>query len=547
MLASPPPFARDEPSVLAELAVANLGVIEDLSLVLDPGMTALTGETGAGKTMLVGAIGLLTGDRADPGIVRPGASEATVQGRFLVGDGEVVLTRVVPRDGRSRAYRDGRLVTAGELAELAAELVELHAQHAHVGLLTTAAQRAALDAWAGVDPTPLAGARAAERAAVAALAELGGDADARAHEVDLLRHQLSEIDAVGLTDADEDERLAAEEVLLGDADAHRAAVEAALEALATEGGARDAVARALAALHERAPFVEATGRLHSLAAELDDVAHDLRARAEAIDGDPARLAAVQARRADLADLRRRYGQQTRASLADLFDARDRLQARLSELEGHEARAASLEAALAEAAAEVVRVSAAVGARRREAAGGLAEAVQTRLADLALAKASLQVSVGTEDPGDDVAFLVALNPGLPAAPLAKAASGGELARTMLAVRLVVGAAVPTLVFDEVDAGVGGAAARSVGRSLAALAVDRQVLVVTHLPQVAAFADAQVALTKHERDGTTVMVAEPLVAAARTRELARMLSGLADSDSGHEHAEELLATAAAERGR
>mgnify|MGYP001486544650 CR=1 FL=1 len=533
--------------MLAELAVSNLGVIEDLSLVLDPGMTALTGETGAGKTMLVGAIGLHAGDRADPAVVRPGADEATVQGRFLVADDEVVLTRVVPRDGRSRAYRDGRLVTAAELAELAAELVELHAQHAHVGLLTTAAQRRALDTWAGVDLAPLDAARHAVRAAERALEALGGDPTERAREVELLRHQVAEIEAAGLTDPDEDDRLAAEEALLADADAHRAAAASALEALDTDGGGREGVARALAALHDRAPFTAAAERLQGLAAELDDVARDLRDLGEAIDGDPARLAAVQARRADLADLRRRYGGQPRASLADVFEVQARLQERLAALEGHAAGAAQLDAERARALGELERAAAAVGAQRRRAAAGLAEAVEARLADLALAKARLQVVVGETDPGDEVTFLVALNPGLPAAPLAKAASGGELARTMLALRLVVAAGVPTMVFDEVDAGVGGAAARSVGRALAALAADRQVLVVTHLPQVAAFADAQVALSKQERGDTTVMHAEPLTAAARTRELARMLSGLADSDSGHEHAEELLATAAAERGR
>jgi DNA repair protein RecN (Recombination protein N) len=189
----------------------------------------------------------------------------------------------------------------------------------------------------------------------------------------------------------------------------------------------------------------------------------------------------------------------------------------------------------------------VGAARRAHAPALASAVQDRLVDLALPKATVLLDVGDDDPGDEVTFRVALNPGLPASPLAKAASGGELARIMLALRLVVGSSVPTLVFDEVDAGVGGAAARSVGHALAALAEERQVLVVTHLPQVAAFADAQVALSKADRGGTTTMRAEPLVAEARVRELTRMLSGLADSETGQDHAEELLATAAAERGR
>jgi DNA repair protein RecN (Recombination protein N) len=196
---------------------------------------------------------------------------------------------------------------------------------------------------------------------------------------------------------------------------------------------------------------------------------------------------------------------------------------------------------------VARAAAVVGERRRRHASDLADAVQARLGELALDRAQVAITVGDVDPGDDVTFLLALNPGLPAAALAKAASGGELARTMLALRLVVGAQVPTLVFDEVDAGVGGSAARAVGRSLAALAEGKQVLVVTHLPQVAAFADAQVALSKHDDGATTVMRADLLGAEARVRELARMLSGLADSDTGQDHAEELLAMAAAERGR
>jgi DNA repair protein RecN (Recombination protein N) len=266
-----------------------------------------------------------------------------------------------------------------------------------------------------------------------------------------------------------------------------------------------------------------------------------------MEGDPARLASVQDRRAQLADLRRRYAGDSRSTLADLFAAQRDLSARLAELESHADRAARAESAREQALEAVARAAAVVGERRRTHAPALAASVQERLADLALARAQVELAVGSEDPGDDVAFLLAINPGLPAAPLARAASGGELARTMLALRLIVGARVPTLVFDEVDAGVGGAAARSVGRALAVLAEDKQVLVVTHLPQVAAFADAQVALTKHETGGTTVMRAEALADEPRVRELARMLSGLADSDTGQDHAEELLATAAAERGR
>ena len=534
--------------MLAELSVSDLGVIDAVTLLLDPGMTALTGETGAGKTMLVGAIGLLAGDRADPSVVRPGADEATVQGRFVVDDDEeLVLTRVVPRTGRSRAYRDGRLISAGELTELASGLVDLHAQHAHVGLLTTAGQRRALDRFAGVDLGELEAARAALRAAEQELDALGGDAVARDRERDFLRYQLDEIEAAGITDDAEDERLLAEESILADADAHRAAAGAADAALSTERGARDQLAVALAELGDRVPFAAISERLRAVEADLADVVRDLHALADGIEGDPERLAGIQARRAQLTELRRRYVGDGRSTLADLLTVRDELSARLAELESHAERAAAAEAARTRATGEVVAAAAVVGERRRAHAHALASAVQERLAELALAKAQVRLEVGEADPGDEVAFLLALNPGLPAAPLAKAASGGELARTMLALRLIVGARVPTLVFDEVDAGVGGTAARAVGRALAALADAKQVLVVTHLPQVAAFADAQIALTKDDGGQTTVMRAEVLGAEPRVRELARMLSGLADSDTGQDHAEELLATAAAERGR
>jgi DNA repair protein RecN (Recombination protein N) len=534
-------------SVLAELAVSDLGVIDGVTLLFDPGMTALTGETGAGKTMLVGAIGLLAGDRADASVVRPGAEEATVQGRFVVDDDEVVLTRVVPRAGRSRAYRDGHLITAGELTGLAGGLVDLHAQHGHVGLLTTASQRRALDRFAGVDLHELELARRALRDADKTLAELGGDASARDRERDFLRYQLDEIDQAGLTDEGEDDRLLAEESILADADAHRAAAAAADAALSTERGARDQVGVALAELDGRVPFGPIAERLRAVEVELADAVGELRALADGIEGNPERLAQVQERRAQLADLRRRYAGDGRSSMADLFAVRQELSDRLTELDTHSERAAGAEVAREQALATLSAAAAAVGQQRRSRASALADAVQARLADLALAKAQVRLEVSAVDPGDEVSFLLSLNPGLPAAPLAKAASGGELARTMLALRLIVGARVPTLVFDEVDAGVGGSAARAVGRALAALAETKQVLVVTHLPQVAAFADAQIALTKHDDSATTVMRAEVLAAEPRVRELARMLSGLADSDTGQDHAEELLATAAAERGR
>ncbi|HEY7072375.1 MAG TPA: DNA repair protein RecN [Acidimicrobiales bacterium] len=547
--------------MLLELAVRDLGVIPELRLVLGAGMTAVTGETGAGKTMVVDAIELLVGGRADPMLVRTGADEAWVEGRFLRPDdpadggepSEVVLSRAIPRNGRSRAYIDGRLATAGELAALGAALVDLHGQHAHQSLLHPAAQRESLDRFGGVDLDPLRGARYDVAHVVDELTALGGDERARARELDLVRYQATEIDGAALEGPDEDERLEAEEDLLADASAHRAAAAGALAALSGDGdgngtsdaaaSASDALGAAVAAVAGRAPFRDAETRLRALAAELTDVAAELRAVGESIDEDPARLDAVRERRQLLHDLRRKYGD----TLADVLAEGERLRARLAQLEDHDRRAAELDAALIEARKVEAAAAAVVAAARRAAAPVLAERIQANLAELAMPKAQVAIEVRGDDPGDDVEVLLAANPGTPPLPLAKVASGGELARTMLALRLVLTGAPPTLVFDEVDAGIGGAAALAVGRSLARLAGEHQVLVVTHLPQVAAYADAQVRVAKQSDDAATVSQANLLDQPERVIELSRMLSGQPDSDAARTHAAELLASAAGERGR
>lgn len=530
--------------MLTELSIRNLGVIESLDLVFGPGMTALTGETGAGKTMVVEAIELLLGGRAEAVLVRPGAAEARVDGRFVAGDDEVVLSRVVPPNGRSRAYVNGTMAPVGGLAEAGGGLVDLHGQHSHQSLLHTAAQRAALDSFAGIDLTPLADARDRVRAIDAALAALGGDERARAREIDLLRFQVAELEAARLADPDEDERLSQEEDRLADATAHREAGAAAYEALAGDGGASDALGAALSALAHRAPLAEHHQRLHALAAEAAELARDVRAAAEALEDDPERLAAVRERRQLLSDLRRKYGETMADVLAYFAEASDRL----AELEGHDERAAALDAERAAAVEAVAREEAKVRAARTGAAPRLAAAIEERLHELAMPRARFEVEVDEDGPGDRVTFLLGANPGEPALPLAKAASGGELARTMLAARLVLTGAPATLVFDEVDAGIGGEAAVAVGRSLAALAAKgSQVLVVTHLPQVAAFADQQVAVWKDERDGRTIASAKPLDDAERVVELSRMLSGQPESAAARGHAEELLAAASRERGR
>ncbi len=535
--------------MLVELVVRDLGVIADLSLVLPAGTTAVTGETGAGKTLVVTAIELLMGGRADAGVVRPGASEARIEGRFVDGeDEEVVLARVIPAEGRSRAYVDGRLAPVAALAEHGASLVDLHGQHAHQSLLSPSTQRTALDRFAGVDLGDLQAARRRLADLDAALAALGGDPRGRARAVDLLRHQVVELERARVEDPEEDERLAAEEDLLADAVAHQVAAGAAHEALTAEEGAVDGVRSALAAVSGRAPFEAVEARLRSLAAELDDVSADVRGVGESISDDPERIEVVRQRRALLHDLRRKYGD----TLEEVMAFERTAQRDLADLESHDARASALDAERAQAQVALDDAAASVGAARRAGAEAMAAAVEANLRELAMPRAVVAVEVGAEDPGDEVTFLLGANPGERTLPLAKVASGGELARAMLALRLVLldrdaTGGARTLVFDEVDAGIGGEAALAVGRSLAALGAEHQVLVVTHLPQVAAFADAQVRVTKEVTAGRTVAAVAELDQGGRVVELSRMLSGQPASSTAREHAEELLATATASRGQ
>lgn len=533
--------------MIDELAVRDLGVIEDLRLTLGPGLTAVTGETGAGKTLIVTAIELLLGGRADAMVVRPGAAEAVIEARIGDDGGERVLSRVVPANGRSRAYVDGRMATATVLAEEGARLVDLHGQNSHQTLLTMPAQRDALDSYAGVHLTALTDARRRVREIDERLTALGGDERARARELDLLRFQVDELDQASVEDPEEDDRLRAEEERLGDVLAHREAAETAHDALSGDGGALDGLGSALAAIVGRAPFGELETRLRNASADLEDLAADLRVAAESMEQDPERLGAVQERRQLLASLRRKYGD----TLEEVIAFADQARTRLVEILHHDEEAEALEAERRRALEAVAEAEAAVRAARAEAAPRLAGEVQAVLSTLAMPKAKLAVEVGEVGSGDEVTFLFSANPGEPLLPLSRVASGGELARTMLAVRLVLGRAgvraeAQTLVFDEVDAGIGGEAALAVGRALASLATDRQVLVVTHLPQVAAFADRQVRVEKSEKDGRTVATAAELDAETRVAELSRMLSGRPDSETARDHAAELLEMATAERG-
>jgi DNA repair protein RecN (Recombination protein N) len=531
--------------VLTDLRVRDLGVIEDLSLTFGPGMTALTGETGAGKTLVVEALQLLLGARANPGVVRAGATEALVEARFVIdaeGEGEVeeqevILVRSVPAEGRSKAWVDGRMAPAGALGEAAAGLAEIHGQHEHRALVTPGAQRNVLDAFAGTDLSVVRALHSELRALEGSLTALGGDEQQRAREADVLRYQVHEIQVARLEDPDEEAGLRAEEDRLADAGAYREAALGAAELLdpaGGEGGAVEPLGEAVAALSGRVAFEDYRARVAAAAVELADVAHALRDEAEGWEDDPARLAEVQERRRLLSELRRKYGEDLDAVMAYAIEAA----ARLAALEDAEGEAARLTARQQELSKELGEAEAAVRAVRASAAGEFGHRVEEHLADLAMPGAKLEVRLAPEGAGEPVELWLGANVGEPLQPLARAASGGELARAMLAIRLVGSGGPDTMVFDEVDAGVGGAAALALGEALHEVAADRQVLVVTHLAQVASRADAQISVVKQESGGRTVTVASAVAGEERVTELSRMLSGHPGSDVARAHARELL---------
>src|ERR671913_166038 len=511
--------------MLAGLRIRALGVIDDARLEVSAGLNVLTGETGAGKTMVVDALARLLGGRAAPGAVRAARPAALVEGRLRTGDdlqvaaalatagvededGEVVVARQVLVEGRSRAQLQGRMATVAAIADVVRPLVEVHGQHEFQELLRPAVQRDLLDRFAG---DAVLGPRAAFavgwrrlRAVTRELDDLATRAREREREIDLLRHQLEEIDAA--------------QVRVG----------------------------------------ESAELARALAAEVGDLASSLRAYAEAVLVDPARLEEVNLRMARLHDLERKYGDDEAAVLAFAGQAAERL----AELEGGTLRSEALEAEAAGLRRDLAGTGAALTAARQEAAARLGEAIRVELADLAMPSAQVVVAVeqdpdenglevggrclgAGEDGLDRVDFRLAAHPGAPLRPLGRAASGGELSRVMLALRVVLAGVdrTPTLVFDEVDAGVGGRTAAAVGRRLAQLARRHQVLVVTHLPQIAAHADRHFTVEKRSSDGATSTDVQLLDDAGRVGELSRMLAGMEGSGLAQAHAEELLAAATA----
>jgi len=534
--------------MLSELHVRDLGVIEDLTLSFGSGMTALSGETGAGKTLVVEALQLLLGGKARPSIVRAGSTEALVEARFVIGhdddEREVIVSRTVAAQGRSRAWVDSRMTPIAALFEVAGELVEIHGQHEHQSLVSPAAQRAVLDAYAGTDGREVTRLRARLRELATSLDELGGDEQQRARESDVLRYQIDEIKGAGLFDPNEDAALYEQELRLADAGDLRHAAARAVDLLdlasGEGGGVTSALGEAESALGDWEAFGEFRARLAAAAVELADVAQALRDVVEGWEDDPARLAEVQERRRRLAELRRKYGE----DLAAVIDFGAQAAARLDELENAEALAADFAAAIEETTVELARAERVVRATRAGAAEALASAVRDRLATLAMPGARIEVRVGADGTGEPIELALGANVGEAVLPLAKAASGGELSRAMLAIRLVAMHGPTTMVFDEVDAGVGGASALALGEALREASIGRQVIVVTHLAQVAACADHQISIEKSEVAGRTVTTGRAVHGEDRVVELSRMLSGHPDSESARAHARELLEASGSE---
>lgn len=556
--------------MIEQMRLRNLGVIAEATMPIGPGFTAVTGETGAGKTMVVTGLGLLLGARADSGAVRQGAGQAEVEGVWVIPatgavaervaeaggalepiddvTAELVLARNLSAEGRSRASVGGRTAPAAVLTELADDLVVVHGQADQLRLRTGAAQREALDRFGG---EPLAAALVDYRVEYerlaeldATIAELTEQATSRTEEARQLREAIAQIEQVAPS-AGEDDELAARAERLANAEALREAAAAAREALSSENDAVDATL--LIAEARRALDRVDDPALAAVSAELTDLSYRIADAAATLsgyladldDGGPRDLELVEERRAALADLSRVHG-----SLEAALHLLTSGSARLLELDDDPERLGRLTLERDQARTRLDAAAAALTKHRVAAAATLGGAVTAELRDLAMPEATLTVQVTPTQASaagrDEVALLLAPHAGAVARPVAKSASGGELSRVMLAIEVVIASvdAVPTFVFDEVDAGIGGAAAIEVGRRLAALARHSQVIAVTHLAQVAAFAGNHLSVVKSSDGSVTASSVQALTGAAREAEMARLLSGMPDSPAALEHARELL---------
>jgi DNA repair protein RecN (Recombination protein N) len=539
--------------MLRYLRIRNLAVIEQVQVEFEPGLNVLTGETGAGKSVLVEAVGLLLGGRASSDLVRTGADVAQVEAQFQDGDTEVVLRRDVTAQGRSRAFVNGSLVTAGALRVFSDRLVELHGQHEHQILMDPESHLTLLDTYAGLE-NDLAGVGEAFSKLQALKTELRAlqlDERQKAARVDLLTFQRDEIARARIQPDEDEELTATRQVLVNAEKLQRLSGEAYAALYESDGavlGALTAIWRRLgdlAALDPRvAPYLETRETIKS---QLEDLAFFLRGYADDIDASPARLQEVEDRLVLLERLKRKYG----PTLSDVIAHHDTAVQDLEGLAGLDARAEAVAGEVTAAGAQYLDRARALSAARRTAADRFASALEGSLSELAMGRTQFAVRFepppATEDGWtaagfDRAEFLVSPNPGEELRPLARIASGGELSRVMLALRSlsVTAGTGRALVFDEVDAGIGGRAADDVGRKLQKLGRDAQVLCITHLPQIAACAGAHYRVSKNVREGRTVTAVHRLAERERAEELARMMAGGTVTESVLASARELLAS-------
>ena len=561
--------------MIEELRITDLGVISEATITLHPGLTVVTGETGAGKTMIVTGIGLLLGARADPRSVRTHADRARVEGRFRVrrpelvervlaaggelDDDELIVARHLTAAGRSRAYVGGAQVPAGICSAITRELIAVHGQSEQLRLVESDRQRELLDRFAGpeleVDLLRYQDRYRTRQTLSAELGQLRAEAQQRAREIDLLTFGLGEVERVA-PEPGEDRTLAAEALRLQAADDLRLAAQTALAAVAgaddEPGGALSDVARARRAVDQAADqdpeLTELGRRLAEVSYLLADVAADTARYVDDLDAEPDRLEWIAERRSALSGLTRKYG----STIDEVLTWSASAAQRLVELEASDDRIAVLAERLDQLEVELAGDAAILSRRRRQAASAFADAVVSELAALAMPHARLSFVVAPADLGphgaDQVELQFSANPGSEPRSLAKVASGGELSRVRLALEVVLAgtAGSGTLVFDEVDAGVGGKVAVEIGRRLARLARTTQVVVVTHLAQVAAFSDRHYVVVKSDDGQVTTSGVVAVADSDRAEELARMMAGLETTESALAHAGELVELAGADRG-
>ncbi|MCL5948558.1 MAG: DNA repair protein RecN [Actinobacteria bacterium] len=539
--------------MLAELRVRSLGVLDDVSIRMREGMTAITGETGAGKTLVIEAMGLLCGSRADASMVRHGADEAVIEGRFVDRDGEeVIISRQVGSNGRSRAWINGRMAPVASLGEVTASLVDIYSQHSHHSLLSPSTQRDILDMSGGIDLSGLIEARRKLRGIEEEIGTIEGGTVPVHREIELIRRQVDELDRASIDAPEEYQLLGEEEERLAGAEQYHEAFSTVASCLEGDrelaGGIIELFGSALVAVRGLSGCSNIISRLEAQQAEAQDLLLEVHDELSNLVFDPARLEEIRVRKLTLKELIRRYSDD--GSLESVIEKRETLRQSLEDLHGRSLRLVDLERQRGQAANEVRQWETRIREERSACAVEFASRVADDLERLGMGKAIFTVEVAGSGTGEPVEFKIGVNPGEMVLPVAKVASGGELARTMLAIRLAMrralsseagnGDSVPvTMVFDEVDAGIGGEAGLSVGRALYELSEGRQVIVVTHLPQVAAFADHQVRVTKKTSHSRTYSEWVEVSGEDRVEEIARMLSGQPNLQAAMDHAGELLA--------